>query len=48
MKYETCSDYKNDVVESMIHFAKVVQLRKKLNKTKPLTASEIREIKRYQ
>lgn len=48
MKYETCSDYKNDVVESMIHYAKAVQLRKKLNKIKPLTASEIREIKRYQ
>lgn len=48
MKYETCSDYKNDVIESLINYAKAVKLRKKLNKTEPLTASEIREIKRYQ
>lgn len=48
MKYETCRGDKNDVVESLINYAKAVQLRKKLNKTKPLTASEIREIKRYQ
>ena len=48
MKYETCNGDKNDVVESMINYAKAVKLRKKLNKNKPLTASEIREIKRYQ
>lgn len=47
MKYETCSDYKNDVVESMIHFAKVVQLRKKLDDSNRKPADRTIYVNRY-